>query len=116
MDELLPLNPVDFMVLLVLLDGDSYGYAIVRAMRDKSDGRIDVLPGNFYTVLQRLLRDGLIAPSDTAPPGSAPGRPRRMFRITDLGRRVARAEATRLTEIADDPGVRGLVAEADGSG
>ena len=46
-EELLPLNPVDFQVLLVLLDGDSHGYGIVKEMKQRTGGQIDMLPGNF---------------------------------------------------------------------
>lgn len=112
-EELLPLSAVDFTTLLVLLDGDSYGYAIVQDVRERTGGRIDLLPGNFYNVLQRLLRDGLIEPSDEPPPGTAPGKPRRMFRITPFGEEVVRAEATALTRMADHPTVRRLAEEAE---
>lgn len=110
-EELLPLNALDFTVLLVLTDGDSHGYAIANAIRERSGGRINILPGNFYTVIDRLQRDGLIAPSDATPEGKAPGRPRRLFRITRLGVAAAKAEAIRLAELTEDDGVQRLLQE-----
>lgn len=110
--ERLPMSPVDFTVLLVLIDGDSHGYAIVKEMRERSDGRIDIWPGNFYTVMHRLERDGLIEPSDRKPEGKSPGRPRRLYRITDLGLAVARAEAARIAELSVRPDVKKLLGES----
>lgn len=108
-DDLLPLNPVDFLVLLVLLDGDNYGYGIVKELRDRSDGQVDLLPGNFYTIVQRMQRDGLVEPSPKTPEANTPGRPRRLYRITDFGRDVAGAEAARLEELVQESSVRHLL-------
>lgn len=111
-DELLPLNPVDFMVLLVLVDSDNYGYGIVKELRERSGGRIDLLPGNFYTVIQRMERDGLVGPSPEPPADNTPGKPRRLYRITELGRDVAAAEAARLDELVKGSAVRHLLERA----
>ena len=55
-EDRLPLNPVHFMVLLVLSDGERHGYALVQEMDERTNGRISLLPGNLYVVLRRLLR------------------------------------------------------------
>lgn len=108
-EQLLPMNAVDFHVLLVLVEGDSHGYGIVRAMRARTNGQIDILPGNFYTVLQRLVRDGLVEDAGLDAEGHTPGRPRRLYRITEFGRDVAAAEAERLRDLVAESTVRSLV-------
>lgn len=111
-EELLPLNPVDFQVLLVLVEGESHGYGIVKEMRSRTGGQIDMLPGNFYTVLQRLLRAGLLQDIGLDTEGNTPGRPRRLYRITEFGTRVAAAEAARLRDLVADSAVRALADRA----
>ena len=113
-DDLLPLNPVDFQVLLVLLEGDSHGYGIVKEMKRRTDGQIDMLPGNFYTVLQRLIREGVLEDVGLDTEGGTPGRPRRLYRITDLGVRVAAAEAARLRDLVAESAVQALADRAGG--
>lgn len=98
-DQHLPLSAVDFLVLLVLADGDSHGYAMVKEIAGRSKGRIRMLPGNFYAVLHRLAREGLIAESDRRPGGPDEDKRRRYFRITRLGREVAAAEVSRMKEM-----------------
>jgi len=89
---LLPLNPLDFLVLAVLADGPLHGYGLAREITSRSGGAVEVRPGNLYRVLDRLLRRDLVA---EAPPGPAEptGEPaRRDYRITELGRSVLAAE------------------------
>ncbi len=96
-----PLNPVDFMVLLVLSDGERHGYALVREMDERTNGRISLLPGNLYVVLRRLLRDELIAECPGRTNEKHRGRPRRYYEITPTGRELAAAEMRRLKELVE---------------
>ncbi len=97
----LPLNPVDFMVLLVLSDGERHGYALVKEMDERTNGRVSLLPGNLYVVLRRLLRDELIAECPGRPDEKHRGRPRRYYEITPTGRALAVAEVRRLKELVE---------------
>jgi len=106
-----PLAAVDFMILLALLSGESYGYRIVKEIRDRSDGEIDLLPGNLYAVLQRMERDGLIERSGRRAPGEG-GQPRLYYRITSRGRGTAAAEASRMKRLVESADVQGLMEEA----
>lgn len=110
--DLLPLNPVDFQVLLVLSEGDGHGYGIVKKIRARTDGQIDLLPGNFYTILQRLERDGLVQDIGVDEESNTPGRPRRLYRITSFGTEVAAAEASRLRDLVSEAAVRALAEKA----
>lgn len=51
----LPLPALGLLVLLVLLEGSSYGYGVVKAVSKRTNGSIDLAPGNVYQTLDRLL-------------------------------------------------------------
>jgi DNA-binding PadR family transcriptional regulator len=106
-DQHLPLKPVDLMVLLTLSGGERHGYGIVTDIADETEGRIRLVPGNLYSVLQRLESVGLLVETDRRPAPDLDDRRRRYYAITTLGRRVLSAEAERL---------RGLVSVAESMG
>ena len=71
------------IVLAILAEGDSYGYAILQRVRELSGGRLEWTDGMLYPVLHRLERSGLIeARWDQA----ESGRRRKYYRITEAGR------------------------------
>src|ERR671939_1177370 len=71
------------MVLGILAEGESYGYAILRRINDLSGGRLEWTDGLLYPLLHRLERLGHVESSWATPPG---GRRRKYYRITDRGR------------------------------
>lgn len=103
----LPMSAVEFAVLLVLAEGASHGYAIVKDIEARSDGQISLLPGNLYAILQRLSGSGLIERTEDA--GDGADKRRRYYRITALGRRVAAAEAARMKRMVEAAAARDLV-------
>jgi PadR family transcriptional regulator PadR len=71
------------IVLGILSEGDSYGYAILKRVRELSAGHLEWTDGMLYPVLHRLERLGLIQ----ARWGVAEsGRRRKYYRITPRGR------------------------------
>lgn len=72
------------LVLAIVARGDSYGYAIIKQVRELSGGRIEWTDGMLYPVLHRLERHGLIESSWRK---SETGRRRKYYRITAAGRR-----------------------------
>jgi DNA-binding PadR family transcriptional regulator len=92
-DETPALKRVEFLVLLVLADGENHGYRIVREMADRTQGRVNVLPGNLYAVLRRLSKEGLIAEVASQSVPDLADQRRRYYEITPYGRRVLAAEA-----------------------
>lgn len=71
------------LVLAILAEGDSYGYAILQRVRELSGGALEWTDGMLYPVLHRLERSELIeARWETA----ETGRRRKYYRITDAGR------------------------------
>ncbi len=71
------------IVLAILADGDSYGYAILQRVRELSGGHMEWTDGMLYPVLHRLERLGQVAARwETA----ESGRRRKYYRITARGR------------------------------
>jgi DNA-binding PadR family transcriptional regulator len=96
----LPLHPLEFRILLVLLEGVSHGYAMVQAIEAR-DPDAAIYPANLYRRIRDLLAQGLLREAD-APRGEDPEARRRYVAVTPLGRRVARAEAERLQALVVD--------------
>ena len=71
------------MVLGILAQGESYGYAILQQVGELSGGELAWTEGLLYPLLHRLERLGHIEASWRTPPG---GRRRKYYRITDQGR------------------------------
>lgn len=71
------------LVLAILEEGESYGYAILKRIRDLSDGELDWTDGMLYPLLHRLHRQGYVTTEWRVPPE---GRRRRYYAITEDGR------------------------------
>ena len=59
-ESFLPMKPVDLLVLMVLLDSDLHGYGIVREIGERTGGQVKLVPGNFYSILKRLMDSGVL--------------------------------------------------------
>lgn len=94
--EFLPLTPVAFEILLALAAGDRHGYAILRDIEERASGRIGLHPGTLYRAINRLMESGLLVELDERPAPELDDQRRRYYRLTELGRQVAVAEARRL--------------------
>ncbi len=74
------------LVLGILGDGEaSYGYAILKQIRELSDGQLEWTDGMLYPLLHRLERLGQIESSWQT---SEEGRRRKHYALTDAGRRA----------------------------
>ena len=71
------------LVLAILAENDSYGYAILKRVRELSGGHLQWTDGMLYPVLHRLERLGLVAAKWAA---SDTSRRRKYYRITRKGR------------------------------
>ena len=49
------------LVLAILVEGDSYGYAIIKRVAEMSGGHLQWTDGMLYPVLHRLERQGYVA-------------------------------------------------------
>lgn len=70
------------LVLAILSEGESYGYAIIKRVDELSGGRLQWTDGMLYPVLHRLERNGLI---EARWGKSETGRRRKYYRLTDRG-------------------------------
>ena len=71
------------LVLAILAEADSYGYAILKRVRDLSGGEITWTDGMLYPVLHRLERARLIRSRWVKP---EKGRQRKYYSLTPAGR------------------------------
>ncbi len=71
------------LVLAILAEGDSYGYAIIKRVSELSGGQLQWTDGMLYPVLHRLERQGHVAATWSE---SDTGRKRKYYRITPEGR------------------------------
>ena len=71
------------LVLGILAEGESYGYAIIKRVSELSGGAIEWTDGMLYPVLHRLERLGYIKGEWGT---SETGRKRKYYRLTALGR------------------------------
>ena len=97
-DDHLPLSPRDFQVLMLVFHEPMHGYGIVKESTDDR-GRSVLELGSLYRIIGRLMENGLL--EDVTTDQSDAKRQRRLYRASELGRRVARAEAARLRELLD---------------
>ncbi len=72
------------IVLAILAEDDSYGYAILQRVREASKGRMEWTDGRLYPVLHRLERLGY---NEARWEVADTGRNRKYYRITTQGRR-----------------------------
>ncbi len=98
-DSILPLKPVDFLVLMVLSGDERHGYGIVQDIAQHTGGKIQLVPGNLYSVLRRLLGLGVIAEAKRRPAPDLDDARRRYYSITAMGSQVLTAEAERMREL-----------------
>lgn len=104
----LPLKPVDFLLLLALVEHEQHGYVLAREIAERTNGVIRLEPGNLYRVIKRLLDDGLVVEAERRPAPEIDDERRRYYRLTPLGARVASAEAQRLRALLASRSVRAL--------
>jgi DNA-binding PadR family transcriptional regulator len=91
------------MVLAILAEEDSYGYAILQRVRELSGGRMEWTDGMLYPVLHRLERLGHVEARWVV---AESGRRRKYYRITPRGR-TQLAEERRQWKAVDET-LRGI--------
>ena len=79
------------LLLSLLAEGDSYGYALIQRVKELSGGKLLWSEGMLYPVLHRLEKDGLILSEWR---DSEVGRRRKYYQLTKDGRHVAHEERT----------------------
>ena len=114
---LLPLAPAFLHILIALGEGERHGYSIMQDVAARTGGRVRMSPGTLYGSIKRMLEEGLIEELDSRAVAARDAREgpgderRRYYRITTFGRRVAAAEAERLSALLSQARASGLVPE-----
>ena len=98
-ESFIPVPVSEFQILLAIADRDRHGYGIMTDVAARTGGTVHLGPGTLYGSIKRMLAGGLIEESDRRPDPALDDDRRRYYRITTLGRAVARAEARRMAEL-----------------
>lgn len=101
----LPLTESTFFILLSLAPGPRHGYAILKDVQALSDGRIRLSTGTLYGAIRRLLDQEWITRVEDPMPNDT-DRQRKVYVLTDLGRRILEAENARLQQLASKAALR----------
>jgi DNA-binding PadR family transcriptional regulator len=99
LEDLMPLSPAMFHILLSLGEGERHGYAVKREIAQRTGGKLRLGPGALYGSINKMLELGLIVESDDRPDPHLDDERRRYCRITPFGRKVAQAEAARMRDL-----------------
>ncbi len=77
------------IILGILKQGNSYGYLIIKKIKELSDGKMEWSDGMLYPVLHRLEKDELIKSEWIMAENS---RPRKYYQITPAGQEALMVE------------------------
>jgi DNA-binding PadR family transcriptional regulator len=94
-----PLPSAAFQILLSLVDEDRHGYGIMRQVAEQTGGRMRLGPGTLYSSIQTLLEENCIEEVDHRDDARLGHERRRYYRLTSVGRKLARSEAERLADL-----------------
>src|SRR6185503_11155538 len=114
-EDLLPLTPAVFHILLALGDGERHGYAIMQEVAHNTGGHLRMGPGTLYGTIKRMLADRLIEETDERPDPALDDERRRYYRLTAFGAKVAFAEARRMSDLVKAARGKRLIAALKGT-
>ena len=77
------------LILTILAEGESYGYAIIKRVRELSNDRMCWADGMLYPVLHRLQQQGLI---ESHMRNSETGRKRKYYRLKKKGTKMLKEQ------------------------
>ncbi len=112
-EDLLPLTPAVFHIMLALADGERHGYGIMQEIAAATEGQMRIGPGTLYRSIKQMLAAGLIEESDERPDPALDDERRRYYRLTGFGRQVAQAEAQRLARLVREATARKLLGQGE---
>jgi DNA-binding PadR family transcriptional regulator len=96
-EDIPPLTPAVFHVLLALTGGDRHGYAILKDIQQRTSGHMKMQAGTLYGTLQRLLDLGWVDEID--PPDDEADARRRYYRLNREGRTAIEADVQRMNTL-----------------
>lgn len=99
--EYLPLTETSFFILVSLAAAPKHGYAIMKEVEAMSEARVVLATGTLYSALRRMLDDGWIERLEEG--STVSGRERKLYQLTENGRRILMAEIIRLQKLINLP-------------
>lgn len=108
-ETLLPLQTATFHILVALADRDRHGYSIMQDITERTDGKVRLSAATLYSSIRRMLEQGLVKELRESPDPDCADERRRYYGVTEFGRRVAMAEARRLTSMLSQARETGLI-------
>lgn len=90
-----PLSPATLYILLALAAQDLHGYGIIQEVSRISGEVYRIGPGTLYDNLKKLLNQGLVEDYEEDDAGET----RRMYNLTDEGRRTLAADVSRMKRV-----------------
>ncbi|MEX0717984.1 MAG: PadR family transcriptional regulator [Planctomycetaceae bacterium] len=106
MDAPLLMGVLDTLVLEIIGDGPTYGYAIVQTVGERSKGYFELREGSLYPALHRMERRKLLSSYWQ----EADGRRRKYYKLTAAGRKALAARKREWREFS--AGVNGILGTA----
>lgn len=110
-EELLPLRPAVFEIVVALGSEKLHGYDIMRRVEEHSGGTTVLRASTVYGSIKRMLAEGLIEEVKDHL-AQEPDERRRYYALTDFGCEVALAEVERLEALIRRARAEGIVAES----
>ena len=108
-ESFLPLPRDTFHILVSLADRERHGYSVLLDVAERTRGALRLSPSTLYASIKRLLSQGLVEEMAERPDPRHDDERRRYYRLTNLGRQVAVAEARRLEQLLSDARANGLL-------
>ena len=96
--QYLPLTETSFFIILSLATAPKHGYAIMKDVETMSEQRVVLATGTLYSALRRMLEDGWIE-RVVGNNGGSGNRERKLYQLTQQGRRILEAESDRLQKL-----------------
>mgnify|MGYP001740773263 CR=1 FL=1 len=87
----LPMTETGFYILFCL-QKEGHGYSITQKVKEMTDSQVSISPGTMYGTLSKMEKDGLIS-------FVREEEKRKIYQITDLGRKVLEIELKRIERL-----------------
>ena len=100
-EKSITLTPTIFHILVVLSGGERHGYAILREVKEISEGKSNLGPTTLYRSIRKMLDGRLIEELGERPDPESNDERRRYYRLTEFGSMVLNDEVARLESLVE---------------